>query len=84
MTSRMRDHKVKDAARLLNTTPAQVRKLCPQWEAEGKAYKLSDAKKAEWRIPASTIQEHKRRRVTGEPVTKKRLTSSERERLLTA
>ncbi len=84
MTTDLHDHKVKGAAELLNTSPAQVRKLCPQWEAEGKAYKLSDKDKAEWRIPHSTIQEHKRRRLAGEPVTKKKLTSSERERLLNA
>lgn len=81
--SELHDHKVKDAAELLNTTPAQIRKLCPAWEKEGKAYKLGDSEKSEWRIPASTITDHKRRKA-GEAPPKKRLTSSERERLILA
>ncbi|MGJ9405295.1 hypothetical protein ACHABQ_03085 [Nesterenkonia aurantiaca] len=76
------DHKIKDAAELLNTTPASVRKLCPAWELEGKAYKLSDSPKSEWRIPRSTIDEHQRRRAAGQPPVK-RLSRSKREALLT-
>lgn len=73
---------VRDAADLLGTTPASVRKLCPAWEKEGKAYRLSDSPKSEWRIPRSTIDEHQRRRAAGQPPTK-RLSRSKREALLT-
>lgn len=72
---------VREAADLLGTTPASVRKLCPAWEKEGKAYRLSDSPKSEWRIPRSTIDEHQRRHAVEQPGVK-RLSRAEREALL--
>ncbi len=82
MSATITVHTVKDTADLLGTTPASVRKMCPAWEQEGKAFKLTDRKKSEWRIPSSTIAEHQRRRAAGQPPTK-RLSRSKREALLT-
>lgn len=82
MSATITVHPVKDAAEILGTTPASVRKLCPGWEKEGKAYRLSDSPKSEWRIPRSTIDEHQRRKAADAPPVK-RLSRSKREALLT-
>lgn len=82
MSATITVHTIKDAADLLGTTPASVRKLCPAWELEGKAYKLTDSPKSEWRILSTTISEHQRRRAAGQQPTK-RLSRSRREALLT-
>lgn len=82
MSATITVHPVKDAAQILGTTPASVRKLCPGWEKEGKAYRLSDSEKSEWRIFSTTLTEHQRRRAAGQQPTK-RLSRSRREALLT-